>query len=70
MAAMSNVVIIPSSQANRFKARITATVDGEIKTILEYFDDEISFSASELEGREEEYARELFFRKDKAYLQS
>ena len=57
------------------KARVIATMsDGELETVgvplIEYFDDELSFTADEFIGMTEAEAIALFHKKDVAYLQA
>jgi hypothetical protein len=44
--------------------------NGDVKTLFEFYPDEISFSESEFIGLTEESARRLKFEKDKRYIQS
>lgn len=44
--------------------------NGEVKTLYEFFPDEISFVSSEFIGLTEKMALDLKFEKDKYYLQS
>jgi hypothetical protein len=44
--------------------------NGDVKTLFEFYPDEISFKESEFIGLTEESARRLKFEKDKIYIQS
>ena len=49
--------------------RVSATFDDGTKAVLfEYYPDEVSFKADEFVGLTEDEARQLFGRKDRAYL--
>lgn len=64
--------ITPSNPSNNlFKASLDAKFDdGTEKQVLTYFDDELSFQASEFIGKTEDECWSLFTKKDLRYLQS
>lgn len=65
--------IVPSDKAtNRFQASIFVMYEGSNDEVVlfDYFDDELSFRTDEFIGLTEQEARDLFRRKDIAYLQS
>ena len=57
---------------NKFQASVLVTYEGSDKEVplFDYFDDELSFRADEFIGLTEQEARDLFRRKDIAYVQS
>ena len=63
---LCNVSVIPSSETNDFQAHIVANG----KVILKFYDDEISFTAAEIEGKTEKEIQELFLKKDSDFLRS
>ena len=69
MALMTNVRI-RSCKETGGRAAVIATIEGKEKVVVTYYDDELTFTPSEFEGKEESYADELFHHKDIAYLQS
>ena len=44
--------------------------DGSVQKVVSYYDDEISFTDEELIGLTKDECRDLYFQKDKEYLQS
>jgi hypothetical protein len=49
---------------------VYATIEGKEQRLFEYYPDEISFTEAEFIGLTLHEAHQLFFNKDKAYLQS
>lgn len=65
--------IVPCVPAQAiFQAKVIGRLEGEqeMKVILEYYSDEISFSEREVVGKTPSEVNHLKFLKDKAYLQS
>ncbi len=73
---MSKIVearIIPASmKENRFKAEVRGRYEGkkEEEEIFSYYDDEISFSTSEIVGKTLNEVLDLWGKKDITYLRS
>lgn len=67
---ISLVLTHPEDEA-LFKATVTATFeDGTTERVLSFYEDELAFTPEEFVGLTREEVRELFIRKDIAYLQS
>lgn len=67
------VRIIPSDPSNHaYMAKVMVVYDGSETEdrLFEYFDDELTFKSDEFVGLTEQEARDLYRRKDIAYLQS
>lgn len=70
---IDGVHIIPSNASkHHYQAIVLVTFEGSADehVLFEYFDDELTFRADEFIGLTEQEARDLFRRKDIAYLQS
>ncbi len=69
-AKVVSAVIVPPANRGDF-AKVVATMDtGVTETVIEYFDDEISFQPEEVIGLTRSQCSDLFRKKDTAYLQS
>ena len=68
--ATCHISAMPKNMFDKMPEVTVVFEDGTRKTLFDYYPDEISFSESEFIGLTEPEARNLKFRKDKAFLQS